>query len=459
MFVINISRNALVIYLVQCIFCMLSLSLMYVVGNIKLGLFFLICNYVISFLMVNIETKNLFNVSTFFLSGFGFLILGRVISKFLLLDFSNIELIFCTKFFFHYCMSDDQIYFLNFILNITLISFCMGYVLKFSRISRSSKDSCCIENQKQVLLLTFLLIVGVYLIFNGWKKIYIAISEGYMALYAGQAESYQTPVNLFLSSFFLAGLAIVANITENQKILFVRVLIGIFLLNLAQLILTGARGGAISSILFLMWYLTKDRRISVHHYVFLFLGLGLLVSFLNAIASFSGARAFAGGEMDVWKSFVNVFYEQGGTMMLVNSSLYIQEISFWAYIKTIVPGIQFFYSYFDIYDRYLFDWSSALAYQENKFMYEQGFGLGWSILSDFYLLSFKVVPIYYILFLLFGTFLKYLTTDNFSPFRKGILFIMVSYVFSLSRSSISPVIFCIVIYSLMFFLVVRKKEF
>lgn len=129
----------------------------------------------------------------------------------------------------------------------------------------------------------------------------------------------------------------------------------------------------------------------------------------------------------------------------MNEVFKMDEVPFLGYIKTIIPGVQVFFTSFGITERYMFDWGSNLAYRLDKGLYQSGFGLGWSIFADFYLLAFGFLPVYLVLIFFWGRILNILDTQR-TQFVQALSFIFAFYVFALPRNSISPLLFTILIY-------------
>jgi hypothetical protein len=144
-------------------------------------------------------------------------------------------------------------------------------------------------------------------------------------------------------------------------------------------------------------------------------------------------------------SISDAFYSQGGTFLIVNEALKIDNPPLLGYLKTLLPGIQILFTSFGVTERYKFDWSSNLAYKLDKILYQEGFGLGWSVFADLYFLAFGILPLYLIMLFFWGKWLNILDSKQ-SQFIKAASFIFVFYVFALPRNSISPVLFTLLIY-------------
>ena len=89
-----------------------------------------------------------------------------------------------------------------------------------------------------------------------------------------------------------------------------------------------------------------------------------------------------------------------------------------------------------------------MTFTENKNAYQDGFGLGWSIYSDFYVLSLGFLPLFILFIYLFGRLIINLS-KNSGYYNEGMIFIFVSVLFSINRGQLSPLIFSVIVYSLL----------
>ncbi len=451
---ILVKKDLLIIWIFQLIILILSFLSGLVLIDLYLTVFLLIFNYFLSFLIVNKNKLNIFNAPTFFLVGFGFLILGRFFGWFLDNSIGSFREIFCLDFFLSYCLDDPSAIKLITFLNLSLVFFSLGFLLNIKNNTNEYEIRVLSKSFKPILLIMYP--IGFYLVYVVFQYISLALSSGYMALYASQADSYEAPIDRILNAVFLGYLAVlyVFEKKNNLRLSFI-LLLSIFLLSYYLKILTGARSFFIAAMVFMVWFIFKDKRINVVRYSVYFICGFFLLSLLDYIAQISGAR-----EINESKSFLAsvsyLFYSQGITLMVINNSLEFKEYpSLLGYLKTIFPGVQIIYNIFGVTDRYLFDWSSYIIYKKDKYLYDQGYGLGWSIFSDLYYIAYKFIPIYLFLVGLWGYFLNYVTQYK-SQYVRGLLFVVLFFVFSISRDNISPLIFAIMMYSIIFFMFTKR---
>lgn len=405
----------------------------------------IILDYIVSLILVNNNSysKNIINIQTIFLIGVGFFIFGRFFAVILDPDLS--KYLYCIDFIFDYCASFEQSFYLNLILNLILISFSISFVsLRENKIGYQNLNKKRNLNFLCVFCFLFILIN----LFLSFSAVYTAITSGYMALYASQAETYQSPYSLLVTSVATASLGFLYSIRHKiNKRLFL-ILFILYILSLMLNILTGSRAGFITGLILFLWFFYKEKKIKFHKVILFIPFFALVVFSLNRLASVTGARDFAStNNLSQLQVFANMFFSQGITLMVFNTSINVENYPLLGILKTLFPGIQIFFSFLGVDKRYQFDWSSYMTYNENKIAYDQGFGLGWSIFSDLYILSFGFLPLFCIFIYIFGLFIVKILTKQ-SYFNSGIIFICVTYFFSLSRGSISPFIFTLIIYTI-----------
>ena len=439
-----------ILFVSMIIITIISFLLPNVLGVFSFSIYLLIINFIISFIIVNMNNlnTNLINMQSIFLLGFLVFFLGRFVA--FLLDSSIYDKLFCTEFIFSYCSPSGDINFLIFLLNLILVAFSMAFLSKVN-ISRDFNhlDESNIFISKNIICLIYLLFffsLGVSFYYR-LESIALAISGGYMALYASQAESYETPFVMLFSVLTNCSLALLYSLRKslNNKILGVAV--GLYILNLLLGIMTGSRALFISGLILLTWMIFRNRRIKKIFYI---AGIGICTLTLGAVnwlAGLSGARAFSESS-NFLEAVSETLYSQGITLMVFNSSIHTEGFPILGAIKTIIPGIQAIFPLFGLNKRHEFDWSSYMTFTENKNAYEDGFGLGWSIYSDFYIFSLGFLPLFYLFIYLFGRLIVILSKIS-GYYNDGIIFIFILMLFSINRGQLSPLIFSVIVYSLL----------
>lgn len=443
-------NSNVILVLIQAIMFSLAALFGYGLGDAKICIYATLVSYVISFIIVNRNKVNILNLSTFFLIGFGLLILGRFIAYLIYPSRYMLNEIVCFDFFFTYCLTDIELVNILLFFHLTLLFFCLGYIRTIHNNNQKNKSFSLFKNKVSNQKIKLILLPVAYLCLIGLsyqlvKTIQLALRGGYMALYTNQAEAYQTNFTLIINSSLVAILAIIFTskhtnaLNRNFKILFY----GLNFLGLFS-ILSGMRNTFIGAIFVLLWYFFYDKKIPKLYYVLIaLLGIVIIVS-NNYLINILGARD-GGVESSIQASIAEAFFSQGGTFFLMNEVFKMDDAPFLGYIKTILPGSQLLFLKLGVTERYMFDWGSSLAYKLDKGLYEKGFGLGWTIFADFYLLAFSFMPFYLVLIFFWGRILNLLDTKR-TQFIQAVSFISAFYVFALPRNSLSPLLFTILIY-------------
>ncbi|QGM28720.1 O-antigen polysaccharide polymerase Wzy [Acinetobacter towneri] len=428
----------------------ISFLLPKVLGIFSFSIYLLIINFLISFFLVNMNNlnTNLVNLQSIFLIGFLVFFLGRFVA--FLLDPSLYDKLFCTDFIFNYCSSSTDINFLIFLLNLILVAFSMAFLSKVN-ISRDvnylDENNIFISKTKKCLIYSlFFLSFGISFYYR-LESIAMAISGGYMALYTTQAESYETPFVMLLSVSATCSLALLYSLRKKLNSKIFGVALGLYILYLLIGIMTGSRATFIGGLILLIWMIFRNRRVKKIFYI---AGIGicvLIVGAVNWLAGLSGARAFSESSNSL-EAVSETIYSQGITLMVFNSSIHTEGFPILGAIKTIIPGIQAIFPLFGLNNRHEFDWGSYMTFTENKNAYQDGFGLGWSIYSDFYIFSLGFLPLFYLFVYLFGRLIINVS-KNSGYYNEGIVFIFVLVLFSINRGQLSPLIFSVIVYSLL----------
>lgn len=445
-------------FLLVMLLCFI-ISLFFLNSNLYFSILFSFFSLILLIFLVNSNnyTKNFINPQTIFLMGFFLLIFGRFFAT--ILNEKYLSDIFCINFIFYYCLDSKGLFSLFFYLHSILISFGLAFV--FSKNKKSNYD------EKKILILNkyrlyFVFSLGFFstlaVIVNNIESILLVVKSGYLALYEGQGEDYEPPFYLIANTISLGCLAILYILKDSNKkskILF-NILFYLFIFKLLMMIGTGSRSHFITGIIIVFWYLFHTLNLKIKHYLLILFSFLLTVISVNILASLSGARSIVVSDESLLERISYIFFNQGISLMVFDISLKYDDYPWLGYLKVVFPGIQIFYKYFDVSERSEFNWSSYVVYKENPIAYYNGNGLGWSLYSDFYVLSFGIFPLFCLLVFLFAKFIIKVISDN-SIYYKGLIFILVSTLFTLNRASISSLFFIIIVYSLMYILLIKLK--
>ena len=439
-----------ILFVCMILFSIISFIFSELGGSFHISIYLLIINFLLSFIIVNMNqlNANLINMQSIFLLGFFVFFLGRFVGFFL--NPNLYDILFCMDFIFDYCSSNSNITYLIFLLNLILISFSMAFLRRVNSSGTINNLDVqnVFENRTKIGLIYFLFFLSIgFSFYQRLESISLAISSGYMALYASQAESYEAPFVMLFSVLTNCSLALLYSIRKNLNRKIFGFVIGLYLLNLLSGIMTGSRAAFIGGLILLTWIIFRDKQVKKIFYI---AGIGicvLIVGVVNWLAGLSGARAFSESS-NFLETLSETIYSQGITLMVFNSSVHTEGFPILGAVKTIIPGIQAIFPLFDINQRYEFDWGSYMTFVENKNAYQEGFGLGWSIYSDFYIFSLGFLPLFYLFIYLFGRLIVILSKSS-GYYNEGLIFIFILMLFSINRGQLSPLIFSIIVYSLL----------
>lgn len=437
-----------------------ALSLLAFSLNYYISILLTVFNLFLTFYLVNANkySNNIINPQNILLLGMSVLIFGRFFS--VLLDDRYLESVFCINFIFYYCSSLDGAYKLIVYMNSILVFFGLAFIIPATvNEMENNKNLYFNLNQKKIFIVFFIgILATLYLIFENFNKIQLVMGSGYLSLYEGQTEDYETPYSLVLNAISIACLALLFSLREysfKSKILF-NILSSTVVFKLLMAIATGSRAHFIAGLILLIWLFFYDKKLKFKHYILLALSFFVTISSVNYIASLSGARVIDNIERNFFENIAYIFYNQGISLMVFDISLKYSDYPILGFWKVIFPGIQIFYNIFGVTDRKDFNWSSYVVYNENYGAYMNGNGLGWSIYSDFYAFSLGFLPLFCLFIFCFSRFIIKAITSK-SLYFNGIVLIMVSVFFTVNRSSISGFIFILFVYTLLYLFFVKSK--
>ena len=352
------------------------------------------------------------------------------------------ESIFQPTFFYYYPIDDIRKieimrYVIGFFLMINLGFVCSRNITSYKHISFDFALKQNTNNDINTilkLLYPFFLLITLY--YSGTDLLRV-LKGGYLALYMGrQSDEYSAGASILLalnSAFF--GISMGYGNRQNQK-----KYILLFILRALIEVIIGSRRSFGAMLLVFLWMWSSHKKISLKK---LLLTLGACGGLLILIASFS-IRALAPDStmLNYDKLAYSFLYSQGITLMVFDSSRLINDYPTIGYFNNLLPGTNFIYHLFS--SRLLYpqdiDWSNWMCYNFNPKMFTSGAGLGWSIMSDVYLYSNRIFPIFLLLSSIWGFFLGiWERLSEYSKFLKAWLFMVIMAIVVVPRSSIGSI--------------------
>lgn len=235
--------------------------------------------------------------------------------------------------------------------------------------------------------------IGLY---NAFQSLLLILQNGYTAIYLSQGEDYSSnSLMLVLTSFFFAVAMVYGNAKNRvmySLMMFLNALVGI---------LGGGRGAFGAFMLLAIWVTSMKYRFNLKK---LFIGGIVALSSLLIMSQMSQRSKDAGIQYDTISNILGLFiYSQGESLAIFEKSReYTYPIL--PYVQTFIPGSSFLYSH--LFDSNLKNYEASfslnLSYKMNSRMFYDGYGTGWTLISDLFLFSGRTWIGYIILSYLWG---------------------------------------------------------
>ncbi|KJG19994.1 hypothetical protein UB37_15820 [Photobacterium iliopiscarium] len=323
----------------------------------------------------------------------------------------------------------------------------------------SSKEKKVINenvNYKKIYIICILLLCFIYpiLIVSTINMIKSTLNYGYLAAFSNsQTGQYSTPLNLICLLMINVGLGLAYIIKDKKKKFFV-LYFSLFFINALLSGLTGGRSGFISAIFLLLWICYKDKKDNVSLIFKMILYIIILLFALNILMFLTGRSETL--NFNVFSFLIHLIDAQGITFFVYTLSSNIENYPLIPYIKTIIPGFVYVYSFLiESVPIYFSGFPQYLSWHTDSSLFNKGYGLGWSLLSDLYVYSFGFYPLFFSLAILWGRWLRFLSQSN--KFNQGLLVSIITTLFVINRGSISVLIPFIVLYVFLFRYIARVK--
>ena len=447
-----VSISILLTLLLITLACYISDSVIFFSNTEWSQLFFALITIIYILRYVNkISATGLYSI--FFIS-FLLFICGRFFS--ILLD-SKLD-IFLMDFFVTYRLNSYEITKLILMIFISIISMEIGLYAANIKTLKSKKLLIPKVNSNKsppkFIIITSILIIfslNTLLLLNNLSTV---VKYGYVALYSNQGEAIQAGWTSLLITFTYVFLGIVlTHSTRKTKALFL-ILFGISSVIQA---LIGVRGAIGIFLLFLLWvkydYGKKKPNTLVLYSLFI-----SFILFMTIVIPQYSYRVLE-NETGPLTSVTNFLYSQGFSMLVFHSSMKLEHYSIIPALQSFIPGSSFIISltshelpsYYTSFSRYL-------SYHLSPSLYNQGFGLGWSILSDFYIFSGRTIIGFILLSFLWGYGINKaeLLAQNNLNFKRILITVAPSIIF-IPRSGISTV-FPLIIYAIIIFFIINSLK-
>lgn len=396
-----------------------------------------------------------------YLVGFSLFIGGRFVGALLGGSFS--EDAFTFDFGYYYCLlPSGQLKLFTFVC-LALIATFWGYLSAGQRGSKFNKRSRDQEFSKPTKFFEILtIILGVIYLWQTILLVQKVYALGYMTLYLDVTTS-QARSELLVRALFESMVAITYGLHRQTGKLsnLTYAIFLLFILSNLLSILTGARGRFITVVLVTLMVLYRNRRFTPKTVVFICLGALVLVTLTNYLTSITRFSTVGSSPLD---GLVATLNGQGFTLMLFDLSTKVEPLDYPinAIIRLFIPGWQIVASFFDSSlkqeDLYL---SQFLMNKFSPTEYAMGYGFGWSVLSDFYVIAFGSKVVFLLLNFGLGRFLFRIEDGaSKSLFGEGLFVVVSLSLFTLSRSSYTEMVMSMLVYCAvyLFFRLLTKRR-
>ncbi|HEQ1859762.1 TPA: O-antigen polysaccharide polymerase Wzy [Providencia alcalifaciens] len=436
----------ILIYTLLIPFFLLIYFIQYTEAAFIMPYFFLLI--VISILLFN-NISGIYINSTYSLFIISFLVFigGRFIAY--ILD-GSFEL-YRMDFFISYVLTEKEALNLMTYVILGIIFIDLGYKLFF--VSGATFSNIKINHSWLMSFSLFALLLSPLFIIELLMNIKGAISGGYLSSKLWQASTYSLPLSSFAQTIF--GIAFGYSMVSGYK---KKYFLAIFIFTVIASLIIGARGPIITAIFLYLWARGNNgnKKINIIKIFSLFFLLLILVSYFIQIYSFrSNSQEL---EMNFIKFISEFFYSQGISLMVFDASMKITDYPILAYLQSIIPGSSAIASLFLPVEYYMTGFHHYMAKTLDSNLFNEGFGLDWTLLSDFYVFGAENIIGFSILAFLFGALFSLLQNSTKYDFWLILLYALFTRLIFLPRSTLSIIIPFIIYFIFFVYLIPKLKK-
>lgn len=285
------------------------------------------------------------------------------------------------------------------------------------------------------------MIMIIFFLLCFYEQLNVAIStfnNGYLARYEEQSSNYSLGSAIKYTIFYIL-FGLLLSQSEKKVIKFLSI---IFYFLLALVVLaSGARGIFVSSLLVGLWLLGLKYNIKIYHFLIFILGIVLLIIF--------GMNFTARGGIEIENSILNkiavLLYDQGTTLGVLTYVLTIDIDIYpiWGYVSSFIPGTSFIAFLYEnrVLLNHEISFPSFVNNYTNEVMYNNGHGLGWTIVLSTYIFSKSNLFIFSSISMILGIFLNYLEYIAMkNRIILGLLITIAGKLFFLTRADLATII-------------------
>ncbi|EPH7196094.1 O-antigen polysaccharide polymerase Wzy [Proteus mirabilis] len=437
----KIKKTTLVLIILNFFSFLSSFFLFINTNNYNILSYSYIINIILTIIIFINEKKRLtsllflFNISQYLFIG------GRIITfPFLEHELNSpFDLEFMTNF---YSSTNNSIYVYSIIF---LFNFLINLFYFFIKINNNKKNTIWLNIL--VCPIFFFYILLFLLLSISEFNLYLKTKDlGYLARYSYQSEQYSSGNSTLLILFYtFLGLLFCF---RNKKIIIFSYLL--LLIYSFIIILGGQRGPFISAIMMGIWLYGINKNISLKKLMSLFFLLFLFLIIMGI--SSRGVN----GDINNYVYLLEMFiYKQGVTLGVISYSISdFQNFPIMAYVNSLIPGATRIYSLFIDNQLSLPDlgFGPFVSHTANNVMFQEGYGLGWSILLNLYLFSFNNPLIFIFFCFLFSYFLNKLDNCFYHDYWFGLSGTLATKIVFSPRDDLKNIIHFAIFFTIAYFL-------
>ncbi|GKQ75956.1 hypothetical protein KAM447_24640 [Aeromonas caviae] len=332
-----------------------------------------------------------------------------------------------------------------------IISLDLGY--KVARISNKAFPDIGINHQWMRKLSIFSLFLAPLFMIETVLQVRDAISGGYLSSKLWQTQSYSFPLSSLAQTIFgiCFGYSMVFGFKRT-------IFIVIFIFGVIGSLLVGARGPIMTALLLYIWIKGSNGQKRVSLFKVFSIGLIVMVSVSYFIQMYSFRSNEEDFESDIFMFLADFLYDQGISVMVFDVSMKVTDYPILAYFQSFIPGSSALASLMFPVEYYMTGFQHYMARELDPDLFSLGFGLDWTLFSDFYVFGGENILGFSIIGFLFGYSLSVLQNSSKLDFWIILLFSLFTRIMFLPRSSVS-VIFPFICYFFIFVFLFPRLRF
>ncbi|WP_392398399.1 O-antigen polysaccharide polymerase Wzy [Edwardsiella piscicida] len=367
-----------------------------------------------------------------FLIAFSLFICGRFFIAFIGGDVN----VFSMNFFVNYTLNDYDAVTLTLYIFVFLCSMDFGYKIAF--FSNLSFKPIALDDQWMRRLCNVALLLSPLFLIELMSTVLDAIRGGYLASKLWQDKAYSLPLSSLAQTIFAIGFSYAIVVGYRKKWF-----VGIYITTIICSTVIGARGPLLVSLLLLVWLIGRNgaKNLGVLRFLTISLISVILLSAFIQIMSYRGSGSFS--DFSLVKFLSTFLFNQGVSLMVFDLSTKVSNYPILSYFQTIFPGASAITSIFIPVEYYMTGFQHYMAKTLDESLFARGFGLDWTLISDFYVFGGRNILGFSLLAFSFGLLLSTLQNASKNLFWLVLLTAIFTRLVFLPRSSlviISP--FC-----------------